>query len=441
MSIYRSVTASTKRGLLLAALCLLSLITLSQTACTRDEVVAAVSTIAVDLEATLQPWGATTVANVQMAVTQVPAMISTSKATRPEKQPDEQEQGVIRQIGQPIEKPAQIAPTATNTIAATETSLPSPTASSTSTPTPTSTSTETPTPSPTATSTPTATPTPYPMEIDVPGGSMLRIPGGTFYMGATAAGLAKECSAFRDGCQSDWFSASEPIHAVLLRSYYIDAHEVTNAAYVEFLNQNGNDCLEQQCVDLAQSSLEQDGSTFAIDETQSQYPVTGATWYGAQAFCTWRDGRLPTEAEWEKAAAWDDKTTTARQYPWGDVFDGRLVNSCDGSCDEPQANEAFDDGFATLAPVASFPGGRSAFGLYDMAGNIWEWVSDWYDPDYYQVSAEANPAGAKEGKDKVVRGGSWFDTGNFMATTIRFPSPPANADRTIGFRCAADLHN
>ena len=269
---------------------------------------------------------------------------------------------------------------------------------------------------------------------------MLRIPGGTFYMGATTADLVKECSAFRDGCQSDWFSASEPIHAVLLRSYYIDAHEVTNAAYAEFLNQNGNDCLEQQCVDLTQSSLEQDGSTFAIDETQSQDPVTGATWYGAQAFCAWRDGRLPTEAEWEKAAAWDEKSTTARQYPWGDVFDGRLVNSCDASCDEPQASEAFDDGYAALAPVASFSGGRSAFGLYDMGGNVWEWVSDWYDPDYYQMSAEANPTGAQEGKDKVVRGGSWFDTGNFMATTIRFPSPPANADSTIGFRCAADLH-
>lgn len=270
---------------------------------------------------------------------------------------------------------------------------------------------------------------------------MLRIPGGTFHMGATVAGLTNECSAFRDGCRNDWFSASEPIHSVLLRSYYIDAHEVTNAAYVEFLNRNGNSCFDQQCVDFGQNEIEQEGATFAIDEAQSQHPVTGITWYGAQAFCAWRQGRLPTEAEWEKAAAWDGEAAKSQQYPWGDVFDGRLANSCDASCDEPQANAAFDDGFPAVAPVASFPAGRSAYGLYDMAGNVWEWVSDWYDPGYYQISAEANPTGPQDGKDKVVRGGSWFDTGNFTATAIRFPSAPANADGTIGFRCAADLPN
>ncbi len=83
-------------------------------------------------------------------------------------------------------------------------------------------------------------------------------------MGATAAGLADECSAFRDGCRSDWFSASEPVHPVLLRSYYIDAHEVTNASYVEFLNQNGDSCFEQPCIDLMQSQLAQDNDVFAM---------------------------------------------------------------------------------------------------------------------------------------------------------------------------------
>jgi len=276
------------------------------------------------------------------------------------------------------------------------------------------------------------------MEIEVFGGSMLRIPGGLFQMGATAADLADECSAFRDGCRSDWFSASEPVHPVLLRSYYIDAHEVTNASYVEFLNQNGDSCLGQPCIDLMQSQLTQENDVFAIDNAQSQTPVTGVSWYGAQAFCVWREGRLPTEAEWEKAAAWDDTVMRARRYPWGDVFDGRLVNSCDSSCEEQQANAAFDDGYPDVGPVASFPEGRSAFGLHDMAGNVWEWISDWYDPGYYQVSAEANPTGPQDGKDKVVRGGSWFDTGNFTAAAIRFPSAPANADGTIGFRCARD---
>ncbi len=429
MPIYRSITSSRKRGLVQIALCLLSLFSIGQTACTRDDVAAAVSTLAVELEATLQPWGATAVANAQSVATQVPSMIATSKASGIE------EQVALRPLSQSTETPIPIVLTAISTAPTTATLTHTLTAS----PVPTLKSTVT--PFPTATPSPTAIPTPYPAEIEVLGGSMARIPGGLFQMGATAAGLADECSSFRDGCRSDWFSASEPVHPVLLRSYYIDAHEVTNASYVEFLNQNGDSCLGQPCIDLMQSQLIQANDGFAIANAQSQTPVTGISWYGAQAFCVWREGRLPTEAEWEKAAAWDGEVMSARRYPWGDVFDGRLVNSCDSSCDEPQANAAFDDGHPAAGPVASFPDGRSAFGLYDMAGNVWEWVSDWYDSDYYQVSAEANPTGPQDGKDKVVRGGSWFDTGNFMAVAIRFPSAPANADRTIGFRCAADLPN
>lgn len=421
-----------KRSRLWVALCLLAIPTLSQSACTRDEVAAAIATIAIDLEATLQPWGATAVANAQSVATQVPSFIATSKASTPTNATVEvnQEQGALIPVTQTIEEPTQVNPSP---------SLTPPPPSATPSPTPSPTPLATATPLPSATRRPTATPTPYPNQIEITGGIMIRIPGGPFTMGATAERLVQECAAFRDGCQSDWFAASEPVHSVLLRSYYIDSHEVTNEAFKEFLNQYGDDCLGHPCVDVDESQLRLDTNGYAISEQLANYPATGMSWYGAAAYCAWRGARLPTEAEWEKAAAWDAEIGALRQYPWGDVFDGRYLNSCDASCEEPQANTAFDDGYPAAAPVASFAGGRSAYGLFDMAGNVWEWVADWYDPGYYLVSAAANPTGPESGEDKVVRGGSWFDTGNFAATSIRFPSAPTNADETIGFRCAADL--
>lgn len=113
-----------------------------------------------------------------------------------------------------------------------------------------------------------------------------------------------------------------------------------------------------------------------------------------------------------------------------------MVNTCDSSCQQPQANQDFDDGFPAEAPVASFENGRSPSGAYDMGGNVWEWVADWYDSEYYRAE-NIIPGGPEAGEDKVVRGGSWFDTGNFTAGSLRFPSPPTNTDESIGFRCAA----
>lgn len=268
---------------------------------------------------------------------------------------------------------------------------------------------------------------------------MILVEGGIFHMGATAEDLATECALFRDGCQASWFSASEPIHVVLVAPYYIDSHEVTNEAFTDFLNKSGEACEDQACIDIEQTKLVFEKDSYTAPEEFINHPATGVTWYGAEAYCQWRGARLPTEAEWEKAAAWVDISSVALRYPWGNEFDGELVNFCDTSCAEPQANDEFNDGYPETAPVASFEGGRGPNGLFDMAGNAWEWVSDWYDPDYYRQTSEADPLGPDSGEEKVVRGGSWFDTGNFMASAIRFPSPPDNADRTIGFRCAADL--
>ena len=427
-----------KRGLAWAAFCLASAVCLAQTACTRDDVASAMATIAVEFEATLEPWGATTVANVQALSTKVPAAIATSKAISPaastlSDDPLPERVVLAEAIAPQSEAPSASADFPTATPVATVTVPPTsvPTLMPTSTPSSTATATLT------ATAIPTLTPVPE--RVEVTGGSMILIPGGFSQMGAAADDLAAECALFREGCQSDWFRASEPAHSVLLSRYYIDAHEVTNEAFIEFLNQTDNDCGGQSCLSPEQSQLTSESGTWQFPEELAAHPVTGVTWYGAAAFCLWREARLPTEAEWEKAAAWDADGAVARRYPWGDAFDGQALNFCDAACDEPQADADHNDTFAGTAPVASFPGGRSAYGLYDMAGNVWEWVGDWYDPAYYEVSAAANPTGPETREERTVRGGSWFDTGNFTASAIRFPSSPDNSDKTIGFRCAADL--
>lgn len=405
---------------LITALFYLACCALALVGCTRDDVAAAVSTLAVELEATLQPWGATVAANAQAIESRVPSALATAKA-------------VPATATVPVLSEVTPSPTLT--------SMPSATATPPATATPQPTASHTPAPTKTATPTPMPTNTPYPEQLDVPGGFMVLVPGGYFQMGAAAESLVEECNLFREGCSPEWFVASEPIHEVLLGRYYIDAHEVTNAAYAVFLNEGASEnlCSDLDCLDEAQSELRlQDGRYTMMDGTGSN-PMAGVTWHGAAAYCEWRGGRLPTEAEWEKAAAWDWSGAIARRYPWGDTFDGGKVNFCDASCMEPQAHADFNDGFPSVAPVMSFEAGRSAYGAYDMAGNLWEWVADWYDPNYYAQSSGANPPGAASGEAKVVRGGSWFDTGNFTASTIRFPSSPENADRTIGFRCATDI--
>lgn len=425
----RSTPGLVSNGRVLAVSLFLLAGLLSQTACTRDEVAAAIATAAVQLEATLEPWGATAVANAQSLETRVPAAVATVKAP-----PQPATDGSPAQLA-PTEGP--LVPTATSLPA--NTVEPNPTATSPETAIPTEPSTAT--PLPTVTLTPVPTSTAYPEQIDVSGGVMILIPGGYFQMGATAASLTEECAAFREGCQEEWFAASEPVHTVLLGRYYIDMHEVTNAAFATFLNEIGPNptCNGQACLDADQSQISLQNGSYVSPEGGIANPATGVTWYGATAFCAWRGARLPTEAEWEKAAAWEPQRATASRYAWGDEFDGTAVNFCDASCAEPQANVDFDDGFAELAPVASFAYGRSSAGLYDMGGNVWEWVADWFAPNYYTESPGVSPKGPETGEERVVRGGSWFDTANFMAAAIRFPSAPTNADGTIGFRCAADL--
>lgn len=428
MTTYRGGNAtSTRVRVLVITLTLLSL--LGQIGCTRDDVAAVVSTMAVQLEATLEPWGSTVVANAQSLETRVPAAFATAKAPVPTT----------------AATLTEVPPSATSTPEPTLTPPPTDTATlvptDTSTPAPTDTPTATPVPSETPTPTITPTPTPFPDIIVVPGGWMTMISGGSFQMGAPASELVSDCSLFREGCLEEWFAASEPVHPVWVDSYYIDAHEVTNKAFVDFLNDSDPEpvCLDQTCIDAEESHIDMADGLYQYAEEFAEHPATGVTWYGAAAYCTWRGGRLPTEAEWEKAAAWDVESSVAYRYPWGNRFEGANVNFCDATCDAPHRNADYDDGYAETAPVASYADNLSPSGMYDMAGNVWEWVSDWYDPTYYAFSSVSNPIGPETGENKVVRGGSWYDTGNFTASAIRFPSAPDNTDKTIGFRCAVPI--
>lgn len=437
------------------ALCLSLVILLMLASCTRAEVASVVSTVVFDLQATLEPANLTSVAIRESGATREPlpttaalsvitvptqpaTAVPTSTVEPPAPTPSELP---------PTELPPTPVPTATPVATPTDAPTAEPTTEPTAEPTaePTEVPTEEPTTEPTIPPTPIPSPSPasIPEEITQGNTNMRLAPDGLFRRGANSGELLEECSAFRPGCQAAWFSASEPAYTVVVSPFYIDEHEVTNLSFVTFLN-NAEDsttlCGGQPCLDLEQSAITETAETgFQIEADLADHPVTGVTWFGAAAYCEARGARLPTESEWEKAALWDPVSELKTRYPWGDVFDGTLVNFCDAACEEEQRNEEFDDGFAGTAPVASYEAGRSPIGAYDMAGNVWEWVSDWYDADAYSAVDRDNPTGPAEGTEKVVRGGSWFDTGNFTSGLIRFPSPPENADATIGFRCAASV--
>ncbi len=224
---------------------------------------------------------------------------------------------------------------------------------------------------------------------------MVLVTGGSFTMGATGGS----------------FNLDEtPSHAVTLGSFYIDADEVTIARFARFADASGY-----------QTDAERggDGTTWrTFNSADRQYfPVTYVSWNDAVQFCAYYGGRLPTEAEWEYAA----RGNTKRVYPWGDTFNPAWANTVELGVGQPVAIAS-----------NSLP---SPFGAYDMSGNVWEWVQDWYASEYYQTSPASNPAGPASGLMKVIRGGSFKTKGSAATTTARGQASLDGRSDDIGFRC------
>jgi len=251
--------------------------------------------------------------------------------------------------------------------------------------------------------------------------SMINIPAGEFQMG---------CDINHNGgylCITNQL----PLHTVYLNAYYIDKYEVTNDQMAFFLNSRGsNDCDGYECVDLDNyfSRISWNGSQYVVDSGYDNHPAIEVTWYGANTYCTENNKRLPTEAEWEKAA----RGTTVQAYPWGDsVPTCALANFWDyyGTGDF-----CVDD----TTSVGSYPLGASLYGVLDMAGNVWEWVNDWYSSSYYSdPSAGNNPPGPGTGDYRVSRGGSWGTYPNGLLVAYRGFDSPVNTGSDYGFRCAS----
>jgi formylglycine-generating enzyme len=222
---------------------------------------------------------------------------------------------------------------------------------------------------------------------------MVLVPGGEFTMGSG---------------QGD--DDEQPLHRVVLDSFYLDTFEVTNGRFAKF-------------VEAIQS---EPPWGFADQETpvvHADRPVRWVNWMEALGYCLWAGKRLPTEAEWEKAA----RGTDGRVYPWGN--------------DPPTAAHAvfgLQEGAETVSPIGNRDKGTSPYGVHDLAGNLYEWVTDWYDEEFYTQTPSSNPRGPGEGTAKVQRGGSYINQPYRLRAAFRTKGDPTEHDPHVGFRCAQD---
>ncbi len=234
---------------------------------------------------------------------------------------------------------------------------------------------------------------------------MILIPSGFFLMGSDDKG-----------------SDESPKHKVFLDSYFIDQFEASAEEFAIFLNQSPDP--SRYYKDNKYGTLDF-GKKFKPREGFENFPINNVTWFGAKAFCQFNDKRLPTEAEWEKAARGVD----GRRYPWGDTQPTPSIARFNQQWDEKRLN--------AMVSVDSMSGGKSPFGLEQMAGNIKEWVDDWYDGEYYtDYKHQINPKGPFGGEFKVLKGGSWHDLMSFLYSSFRNNSAPSIGLEDYGFRCA-----
>jgi formylglycine-generating enzyme required for sulfatase activity len=240
----------------------------------------------------------------------------------------------------------------------------------------------------------------WPLALWQDDADMVEVPAGSFWMGCTPA----------DG---SCFSNESPYHEVTLDAFLIDVTEVTVSDYAD-------------CVSAGVCTAP--GTVAACNwgvPGREDHPVNCVDWYEAEAYCAWTGKRLPTEAEWEKVA----RGTDERIYPWGNTSPDCTLAIMDDGGDGCGLNSTW--------PVGSLPGGASPYGALDMAGNVWEWVSDWYGSSYYSSSPASNPTGPSSGSSRVCRGGSWYLPGASLRASNRAAEAPSFNDDFVGFRCAS----
>lgn len=246
---------------------------------------------------------------------------------------------------------------------------------------------------------------------------MVSVPEGEFEMGSTDQEVddaVRMCTHIDEFLERWLFEIEQPPHTVALDAFWIDRTEVTNRQYA-------------LCV--ADGECEESEDADNPDLNRADYPVVGVDWYDALAYCEWAGARLPTEAEWEYAA----RGPAGRLYPWGDKFDGARLNFCDVNCEMDWKAAEYDDGHQYTAPVGSYPDAASWCGALDMAGNVSEWVADWYS-DYPGRQADWTDPDWEE--FVLVRGGSWPMFPAFVRSASRYLLDPNFTGVFIGFRCA-----
>ncbi len=241
---------------------------------------------------------------------------------------------------------------------------------------------------------------------DIDGMPMVYIPEGEFTMGIDRETV---------GGSDEW---SVPAHNVYLDSYWIDQYEITNRQYQKCVAEQA--CEKPPVYDIANEYYE--------EKQYENYPVTTIFWEQAKVYCEWVGASLPTEAQWEKAARGID----GRKYPWGDDYEFEdRANHCNG--DKCLFPDPCNDGFEFTAPVGSYQKGASPYDVFDMTGNVDEWVIDWFAEDYYKNSPDKNPQGPENGTYHGLRGGSWGDSHETLQIWRR--SWSSGTDNEIGFRC------
>ena len=251
-----------------------------------------------------------------------------------------------------------------------------------------------------------APPTPTPIvRVD---GSMVFVPAGEFLMGNPVG---------------QGHAESQLQRSVYLDAFYIDRTEVTVAQF-------------QRCVEAGACSLQSRWPNCNYgDASKSDHPINCVNWSQAVAYCSWAGKRLPTDVEWEKAA----RGTSGWIYPWGNRLEGNRANYCDVNCTTFFRDTSVDDGYQFTAPVGSYPAGASPYGALDMAGNVSEWVSDWYDRADYASLPLTNPIGPASGDARVLRGSAFSSDANDtngLRTAARNAYPPDYDTEIFGFRCA-----